>query len=74
MKVTEYIPYAVTVISIIGTLANAYKKRWCFFVWAFTNTYWCIYDIYIGAYSQAILYAVYLAICAKGLIEWRETK
>ena len=27
--------WAVTAASIVGTVANIYKKRWCFIVWLF---------------------------------------
>ena len=61
----------ITIASIIGTIANIYKKRWCFIIWLFTNGFWCIYDISIGAYSQAFLFAVYFALAIHGLIKWR---
>jgi len=62
----------VTVLSIIGTVANVYKKRWCFVIWLFTNGFWCVYDIMIGAYSQAILFAIYFVLAVHGLIKWRK--
>ncbi len=67
-----YISYIVTIISIAATIANAYKKRWCFIVWLFTNAFWCIYDFVIGAYSQSVLYAVYFVISVIGLRNWRK--
>ena len=63
-----------TAISIIATIGNAYKKRWCFVIWLFTNSFWCIYDFSIGAYSQAVLFAVYFVISIIGFIEWRMKK
>ncbi len=66
------IPYFVTAASIAGTLANAYQKRQCFYIWIFTNTFWCIYDIRLGLYSQSILYGVYLLIAFKGLRKWKK--
>ena len=62
----------ITIASIIGTIANIYKKRWCFIIWLFTNGFWCIYDISIGAYSQAILFAVYFMLAIHGSIKWRK--
>ena len=62
----------ITIASIIGTIANIYKKRWCFIIWLFTNGFWCIYDLTIGAYSQAILFAIYFGLAIHGLIKWRK--
>ena len=70
----QYICYVVTAISIIATLANAYKKRWCFIVWLFTNAFWAIYDFANGIYPQAILFTVYFIISVIGLRKWRNNK
>lgn len=68
----EYISYIVTAVSIAATIANAFKKRWCFIAWLFTNAFWCIYDFCIGAYSQSILFAVYFVISVIGLRKWKK--
>jgi len=62
----------VTLASIIGTIANAYKKRWCFIIWLFTNAFWCLYDGYIGLYSQSILFLVYFILAIVGLRKWKK--
>jgi len=36
--------YLITLLSLIGVVANIYKKRWCFYIWAFTNFTWAVYD------------------------------
>ena len=66
----EQISLIFTIISITATIANAFKKRWCFIVWLFTNSFWCIYDFLIGAYGQSFLFAVYFVISVFGLIKW----
>lgn len=68
----EYISYIVTAVSIAATIANAFKKRWCFIAWLFTNAFWCAYDFCIGAYSQSILFAVYFVISVIGLRKWKK--
>jgi nicotinamide riboside transporter PnuC len=60
----------VTVASLIGTIANIYKRRWCFIIWFFTNVSWTIYDIYIHAYAQATLMGIYAALAVHGWIKW----
>jgi nicotinamide riboside transporter PnuC len=62
--------WAVTILSIVGVVLNIKKRKECFFIWAFTNAAWCIYDFVIGAYAQAALFAVYFVLAIWGLIEW----
>lgn len=66
--------YIITLASIVGTVANVRKKRWCFVVWLFTNAAWCVVDTYKGLYSQAMLFAVYVALAAWGLVQWRRSQ
>lgn len=68
------IAYIVTALSIVGTVANSFQKRWCFVVWAFTNSLWCIFNIINGSYAQAILYAFNLAMAFIGLWKWRKNE
>lgn len=70
----QYIAYAVTALSIVGTIANSFQKRWCFWVWGFTNTFWCVFNIVNGSYAQALLYAFNFAMAIVGLIRWRNQK
>jgi hypothetical protein len=39
-------------------------------LWAIANVGWISYDLYMGAYSQAFLFTVYLGMCVWGIIEW----
>jgi hypothetical protein len=66
--------YIVTVASLIGTVANIYKRRWCFVVWLSTNATWAVYDYSIHQYPQAILFAVYFALSILGLIKWKRAE
>ena len=61
---------AFTVLSIIGTIANIYKKQWCFILWLITNAFWIGYDYYHGLYAQAALFAVYFGLAVWGLVKW----
>lgn len=64
----------ITIASLIGTIANVYKKRWCFIIWLFTNAFWCGYDFYKGLYSQSVLFLIYFIISIIGIIKWRKTE
>ena len=63
--------WLVTGASIVGVVANIYKRPWCFAVWLCTNSAWCLYDYAIGAYAQSALFAVYVLLAAWGLYQWR---
>ena len=66
----QYIAYIITAASIVGTVANSFGKRWCFIVWGITNAFWIGYNIAIGSYAQALLYAFNLVMALVGFIEW----
>lgn len=70
----NYIAYIVTALSIVGTVANSLQKRWCFFVWAFTNSFWCVFNIINGSYAQATLYTFNLVMAFIGLWKWRKNE
>ena len=62
--------WIIAVVSIIGTIANVYQKRWCFIIWTITNGFWAMYDLRLGLYSQATIYIVYLVLAIWGLLKW----
>jgi hypothetical protein len=64
--------WLVTAASIIGTVANICKRRWCFYVWAATNATWAVYDLWKGAPAQAGLMAVYFGLSVWGIRAWRQ--
>lgn len=67
----DSLTYCITVLSILGTIANSFQKRWCFVLWGFTNTFWCIYNLICGQYAQAILYAFNFVMAIVGFIKWK---
>ena len=68
----QYFAYLITVVSIVGTFANSFKKRWCFILWSFTNTFWCIFNVMNASYAQALLYSFNLAMAIIEFIKWRQ--
>jgi hypothetical protein len=64
--------WLITAGAIVGTVANVYKKQWCFIAWLMTNSAWMIYDFSKGLYSQSFLFAVYVLLAVWGLIQWRK--
>lgn len=70
----NFIPYIITAASIVGTVANSLQKRWCFFVWLGTNSFWCVHNAINGSYAQALLYAFNFAMAILGLVKWQRKR
>lgn len=68
----QAVTYIITALTIIGTVANSFQKRWCFVVWIITNVFWIIYNLSIQQQAQALLYVVNLITSIIGLIKWRD--
>ena len=66
--------WTIVVFSIIGTIANIKKQKWCFIVWLFTNGAWLTYSLITRQYSRALLDGIYLCLAVYGLIEWTRIK
>lgn len=67
-------PWIMAIASIVGVVANIYKKEWCFVLWIFTNGFWCIYDLQCGLYHQSALFLLYFILAFWGLIKWAKDK
>lgn len=65
-----YLSYIITAITLIGTVANSFQQRWCFYLWIPTNAFWVVYNIIIGEYAQCIIYGVNFITSIIGLIKW----
>ena len=65
------IAFIFTATSIVGTLANSFQKKWCFYVWMVTNTFWCIYNTVNSQYAQALLYLFNFCTCVIGIVKWK---
>ena len=62
--------WALTAVSLIGTVLNVKKIKYCFYIWTVANILWLAYDIYTGLYSRAVLDAVHLCFAVWGIIAW----
>ena len=70
----QIIGYLVTAFTIVGTIANSLKKRWCFYIWGVTNIFWCIYNMLSADYAQALLDAFNFVMAMMGLFKWKQTE
>ena len=64
--------WIITILSIVGVVANIYKKRWGFGVWIFTNSTWAYIDFKHGLPAQGWLFIIYTILAIWGLIKWRK--
>lgn len=65
------INWALSIISLIATWANAKQRIWCFYLWIFTNIGYVIHDIVLYQdYARALLTTVQLWFCFVGIKEW----
>ena len=66
----EIISWMVTGFSILGTILNIYKNKWCFIIWTATNISWIAINLVLGMYPQVVLFSVYTATSIWGMIAW----
>lgn len=71
----ESLSWILVAISLLGNYFVIKKNVVGQWLWAVGNVGWIVFDVTIGAYSQAFLFAVYLAMCVWGIREWtKESK
>jgi len=69
MSLTD-LSWILVALSLTGNIFVIKKNVIGQWLWAIANLGWIIFDIYIGAYSQAFLFAVYFGMCVWGIIAW----
>lgn len=62
--------YVMTGLTIAGTVGNAMRRRWCFYLWTISNAFWCVYNLTAGEHPQAVLYGFNMAMALYGLFRW----
>jgi len=73
-SITDWLLWGLTILSLIGTVMNVKKIHYCFYIWAFTNAIWSIYDYSVKEYQQALLFFIYFILALWGIYEWRARK
>ena len=71
---TDNIIWALTAVSLTGTVLNIRKNIWCFYIWLIGDILWCTLDFTSDTYGRALLdfVQVILAIC--GIVSWKKPK
>jgi nicotinamide riboside transporter PnuC len=64
----EYLGYFAMVLAMVGTYVNAKGNRFCFAIWAISNSVFVVASVISCSWPQAGLFTFNLVMCAKG---WR---
>lgn len=70
----EAFSWILVALSLTGNVFVIKKNVVGQWLWAISNVGWIAYDVSIGAYSQAFLFSVYLALCIWGIFAWSQDK
>lgn len=62
--------WILVALSLAGNFFVIKKNVAGQWLWGIANLGWIAFNIYIGAYSQAFLFAVYFGMCVWGIITW----
>jgi len=62
--------WILVALSLIGNVFVIKKNVAGQWLWAVANLGWIAFDLYLGAYSQAFLFAVYFGMCVWGIMAW----
>lgn len=68
------IGWFIAVISIIATILNVKRVRFCFILWAITSASWSVIDALAGIYSQSALEGLYVILMIWGYKSWKTEK
>ena len=68
----DIITWTMTVMSIFGTIANSFQKRFGFYFWLVANIFWVGYNFYNKMYAQAAVYLFNSIMCVVGLYKWKK--
>ncbi len=62
--------YLIAMLAVVGVVLNIKKRKECFYLWIFTNGFWCWHNARIGELAQAALFALYFWLAIVGAAEW----
>ncbi len=62
--------WLVACASLVATVMNIRRVRWCFLIWSVTNAAWACYDFAHGLPAQGVLMCIYSALAIYGFVAW----
>ncbi len=57
--------------SLVATVLNIRRIRWCFALWTVTNATWAAVDFAAGLPAQGTLMCIYAGLAVWGHLAWR---
>lgn len=66
--------WAVTAVSLTGTILNVRKNILCFHLWAAGNIAWLAFDLWSGLFSRAVLDVVQFGFAIWGIVAWSKKR
>lgn len=70
--IIDILPWALTPLSLFGTLLVTRRRAEGFILWCVSNIGWVIVDYRAGLNSQAALFGAYFLLSAYGVYEWKK--
>ena len=68
MVTVSDLTWILVVLSVLGNIFVIYDRRITgYIVWLIANSGWIAYNIYIGEYSQMVLFLVYSVLSVLGI-------
>jgi nicotinamide riboside transporter PnuC len=64
-------PIIAIMAGLIGTIANTYKKRWCFLLWIPANLFWIIYNLSKNEFIMSAVFSIYFTFAIIGWFTWK---
>ncbi len=66
----DILSWVFVAMSLTGNYFVIKKNVLGQWIWAAANLGWIVFNLSIGVWSQAFLFAVYLGMCVWGIISW----
>lgn len=63
--------WLIVVIALVGIVLNVRRKWQGFLFWLVSNAWWCVHNIAIGEYAQAVLFFVFWVLSVYGIHNWK---
>ena len=64
------IAWVATILSLAGTILNAYVIIWCWSIWMVANALWAYWSIKKKEWSQTILWTIFFFTNIYGWYQW----
>lgn len=71
IDILKTLTWCFMMISLYGAYLNVQMNRWGFALWMCSNSFWMVWDFYIGEYAQSVLFGCFFYLAVKGFFSWK---